>query len=383
MSEPRRFQTGSVLAISFAHLLHDVYSSFLAPILPLLIAKLRFGYGLAGALSLAQRLPSLLNPLMGIIADRTSLRLFLVVSPSLTAVSMSLLGAAPHYTVLVLLCLVMGVSATLFHVPAPVMIKEVSGDRVGKGMSFYMLGGELARTLGPLTILGAVSLWGLEGTYRLIPFGLLTSLVLHLRVRRIRLRGNDGRSVRTGMPRSQKRAWTVLFLTIGGFMTSRALMKAALTTFLPTYLTAQGASLWTGGVSLALLQLSGALGTLFCGSLSDRWGRRLTLVRIAAVSPFLMVLFMLVRGAAGLPVLFLLGFFVFAPNPVMLALVQDLNSHRPAFLNGIYMTINFSIGALANVGVGVLGDAIGLQPTYWIAAGLAFAAIPLAVSLKG
>ncbi|HHE37964.1 MAG TPA: MFS transporter, partial [Candidatus Cloacimonetes bacterium] len=36
----KKFQSGNVLIISFSHLLHDVYTSFLAPILPLLITKL-------------------------------------------------------------------------------------------------------------------------------------------------------------------------------------------------------------------------------------------------------------------------------------------------------------------------------------------------------
>jgi hypothetical protein len=34
------FQTGKILALSIGHFIHDVYSSFLAPLLPLLIEKL-------------------------------------------------------------------------------------------------------------------------------------------------------------------------------------------------------------------------------------------------------------------------------------------------------------------------------------------------------
>lgn len=51
---------------------------------------------------------------------------------------MSLMGVAPSYTVLAILLFVMGIASTLFHVPALVMIKETSGDKIGRGMSFYM-----------------------------------------------------------------------------------------------------------------------------------------------------------------------------------------------------------------------------------------------------
>ena len=86
------FQFGNVLTISFAHLVHDIYSSFLAPILPLLIEKLSISYAMVGFLSLIQRLPSLANPFVGLMADRLALRYLLILSPVITAITMSLLG---------------------------------------------------------------------------------------------------------------------------------------------------------------------------------------------------------------------------------------------------------------------------------------------------
>ncbi len=67
------------------------------------------------------------------------------------------------------------------------MMKHVSGDRIGTGMSFYMLGGELSRSLGPLIITAAVSLWGMDGTWRLMPFGIACSAVLYLKLGKIRI----------------------------------------------------------------------------------------------------------------------------------------------------------------------------------------------------
>ena len=81
----------------------------------------------------------------------------------------------------------MGISSSMFHVPAPVMIRQISGNRVGKGMSVFMLGGEMARSVGPLVILGGVSLWGLEGTYKLIPFGWIASIILFLKFKKLNI----------------------------------------------------------------------------------------------------------------------------------------------------------------------------------------------------
>ncbi|MBN1448503.1 MAG: MFS transporter [Bacteroidetes bacterium] len=378
-----RFHTKKVLMISFAHFVHDVYSSFLAPILPLLIDKLGLSYGLAGSLSMFQRLPSLANPFIGVLAERFSARYFIIVSPGLTAIVMSLLGAAPHYIVLVLLLIVMGFSATIFHVPSPVMIRRVAGGRTGKGMSFYMLGGELARTVGPLVILGAVSLWGLEGTWRLMPFGIAASVVLYMQFHRIRISDhfrNQPGQLRIGPTFRLHRRFLVL---ASGILFFLSLLKSALTAFLPTLMTAGGASLWKGGAYLSILQLAGAAGTFLAGGISDRVGRIPTLIASAVISPLMLWLFLWLDGIPSIVVLIVLGIALFAPGPVMLALVQDQNADRPVFLNGLYMGISFLLAALGVQLVGVAGDLFGLRETFLLTAGLSLFSLPCMLMLRG
>jgi FSR family fosmidomycin resistance protein-like MFS transporter len=98
-----RFQTNKILALSIGHFVHDVYSSFLSPLLPLLIEKLSLTLTQAGFLSTVMQLPALLNPYIGVLADRISLRYFVILAPAMTAIPMSLIGVAPSYGVLLLL----------------------------------------------------------------------------------------------------------------------------------------------------------------------------------------------------------------------------------------------------------------------------------------
>ena len=382
MEKKNNFQTVDAVAISITHLLHDIYSSFLAPILPLLIEKLSISYSSAGFLTVAQRLPSLLNPFVGLIADKISIRYFVIFTPAITAISMSLLGIAPNYVVLVGLLLIMGISATLFHVPAPVMMKRVSGDRIGMGMSFFMFAGEAARTIGPLIILGAVSLWGLEGTFRLIPIGLACSAFLFIRIRNIRISDEFKRKdSQVSWKVTIKHALPTLKI-LAAFTLSRSLMRGALTIFLPVYLSSKGASIWVAGISLSVVQLTGAAGTIFSGTISDRVGRKATLMVTAIFSPLLMWAFMMVEGIFIFPLLLVMGLFLLAPMPVMLATVNEIKSEQPAFLNGIYMMINFIINSAAVMLIGFMGDRIGLDLTYKISAVVALTAIPVIIKMK-
>ena len=126
------FPKGKVLTISAAHFVHDCYTSFLAPALPLIIDKLGISYGMTGLLAVIQRIPSLFNPLIGIVAERPVMRYMVIFSPALTAVFMSLIGMAPAYTFLAILLFFSGISSTLWHIPTPVIVKQVSGKRIGK-----------------------------------------------------------------------------------------------------------------------------------------------------------------------------------------------------------------------------------------------------------
>lgn len=361
------FHAGEIFTISFAHLVHDVYSSFLAPLLPLLIEKLSLSYSLAGSLSIFQRLPAMLNPLVGVWAEKKKSQYFLIVAPAVTTVAMSLLGVAPAYVVLVVLLLVAGISSTFFHIPGPVMIRHLAGDRVGKGMSWFMLGGELARTVGPLIIVGAVNLFGLEGTWKLIPFGLFASFLLWVKLRRAGdMPGKESKGAdRARVPwKDVLRQHRRLFINISGIAFFRGAMKAALTLYLPVYLVERGESLWMAGISLAVLQLSGAVGTYYSGTISDRLGRRRTLVVITVMAPLLMGLFLLSSGWITLVVLAMTGAFLISSTSVMMAVVQEADSKNLFFLNSIYMTIAFVIGSLMVLAVGALADNFGLEVTY-------------------
>lgn len=381
MIRKHKFQTGNILLISIAHFLHDVYSSFLAPILPLLIEKLSMSYAQAGFLTVIQRLPSLLNPIVGLLADKFGPKFLVIFSPAITVIVMSLIGLAPNYIFLSIILLIMGISASMFHVPAPVMIKQISGDRIGKGMSFFMLGGELARSIGPLVILGAVSTWGLDGTFKLIPFGLIASLLLYYSFRNINPPKSTERR-ETKILSKVFKEYKSLFIIIFGILFFTSIIKGTITTFLAVYLTNQGESLWFAGAALSVFQLAGAGGTFFSGTVSDKIGRRKVLVFAALINPILLFLFVFTSGIISFILLLMLGFFLFAFTPVLLAIVNESKTDFPTFLNGIFMTLNFLTSAITVSIIGFSADYFSLEITYLASSIVGLAAIPFVLKIK-
>ena len=369
-----KFQWGGVLLISLCHMIHDVYTSFLSPLLPLLIEKLSINLTQAGFLGTIVQLPSLLNPLIGRWADkRDRARIFITLGPVLTSIPMSLLGLAPTYSVVILVLLVVGISTSVFHVPGPVMVGKLSGNRKGLGMSFFMIGGESARTIGPLAAVGAVSLWGLEGYYPVMAVGIVSSIIVYMRFR------NFPATVNRSVPASLKESYAdikPIMTPLTFILFSRGFMHGSLATFLPIFIKQETGSIWLAGAALAMYEASGVAGIFTAGPLSDRVGRKRILGFQLMSAPFFLLLFIALTGWLKAGMLILTGFALLSTTPVMLAMIQEHAKNSPSAANGFFMMISFIARSAVIVLVGYCGDLVGLKVIYYISAFMGMAGIP-------
>lgn len=365
------FQSREVFVIAAGHFVHDIYSAFLAPLLPLLIEKLSMTLTMAGSLSAFMQFPALLNPLIGRLADKSGVRYFVVFTPAITATLMSVMGLASSYYLLAIILTITGISVAAFHVPAPAMIARVSGKRTGKGMGWFMAGGELARTLGPLIAVWAVSMWTLEGMLRVAVLGWATSLILFWQLRDIPVEKKQEINFRSILPRLRN-----IFIPLTLIIFFRVFMTVSMTTYLPTYMSMKGASLWLAGASLSILESAGVAGALLSGAISDRIGRKTVFLIASLASPLLMLAFLFISGWVLIPILLLLGFTSLSIGPVILALIQDYFPEHRAAANGSYMFLSFLIRSAGMVLVGMAGDQIGLENAFLWSALIAFLVLP-------
>lgn len=375
------FQAGRVITIAVGHAVHDMYASFLAPLLPTFITNLALSKTEAGLLMVFLQSPSVLQPVIGHLADRVNLRALVILGPAVTGVLMSLLGVAPAYGVLALMLTLAGFSSAAFHSVAPPLAGRLAGRRLGRGIGFWMVGGEMGYTIGPILLVSATQVLGLRGLPWLMVIGVLTALFVasHLSAAQTAPAGN----VRLGSWRQVLPGMKPLLLPLIGITVLRSPMVAALTTFLPVFLRDGGASLWVAGASLSILQAAGVAGALTAGSVSDSLGRKRTLALLLATAPLCMLAFLSTRGLPQVGMLLLLGFTSLCVPTVLTALVQESFPEHRALANGIYGSMNFIIYALAVAQAGVIGDWIGLRAAFLLGAGATLVALPLLLLFPG
>lgn len=362
------FETRQVITISAGHALHDTYTAFLPPLLPLLIERFVLSNAQAGLLSAFLQIPSLAQPVIGHLADRLSLRYLVILAPGVSATLMSLLGIAPGFLWAGLLLLLAGLSSASMHAIGPVMAGRVSGNRLGRGMSFWMVGGELGRTIGPILIVSAIGWFSLRGTPWLMLGGWAASLMLFVQLRRVSGRPYEDQEA---LPwREAMLKMRPFLLALAGFQAVRFFSSVALTTYLPLFLQEQGHSLFWAGASLSILEAAGVIGALMGGSYSDRIGRRRVLAFSMVVTSILIAVFIILSGWWQRAILPLLGFASLSMTPVLMAIAQEGYPENRALANGAYMALSFVIRSIVLVIFGAVSDRIGLQSSYILSAAL-------------
>ncbi len=373
------FDQRGVLTVSGAHFAHDLYSSFLGPLIPAVQDKLGVSLFVASLMVPAQQMPSVVQPFVGAWADRTSKRWFVVAAPGIAALTVSSIGLAPHVALILLLLICSGLASAAFHAPSIALVGEYGGTKTGRAMSYFMFGGEASRSIGPLIITAAIAWFTLEGSFVVAVFGIVASIILYFTVDTSKSDSDaaDRRQLNIAI-RPLLRARIRWLTGIFGFSLMVSAFNAPFAFFLFKYLVVEGRSDWFAGLSLSLYFAAGGFGGLLWGPLSDRIGRRNVLYGTLGISPLLVYAYMLTEDIAvvGLLALVIAGVFSMASRPIMLALAQEILPESRAQMSGLMLAFGFVTMSLITIGFGAISDAVGIETTLWYVPIFGFLALP-------
>jgi len=359
------FDAPTLWAATFAHFLNDFYVAFLAPLLPLVVAKFDLSLALAGLLATVLTTSAAMSqPLFGAIADRLRRHIFVIVGPALTVAAMGLMGLAPTYGLLIVLLLVAGTGTASFHPQGASAAGEASGRRKGTGLSLFVAGGELGYAFGPLVIALVVAARGLEATWVVALPGIVASVLLWRSIpphRDLPARpaGQTLRRDLLGALRPLAVLWFIVVL--------RSVVISSYQTFLPLLLSQRGGSIVAGGVAVFLFGGIGAIGGVSGGTLSDRIGRRRMMALSLVLSTPLLFAFLRAPGAWAYVFLGAGGIAVYLSAAVTIVMAQELMPHRASVASSIVMGLAWGTAGLSLTAVGALADVIGLERTLtWV-----------------
>ena len=347
------FRRARIMALSAGHCVNDWYMNFVQVLIPFFIMS-GFPIGKSAFLVTAFTCTSsVMQPLFGIIVDRTDRRWMIIAGTAWMAALLSLTGLVRGYPLLFAVVLLSGFGTAAFHPQASAMVASLSGGKRGFWQAFFIASGNLGWALAPLIIVPFVTAFGLGATpYLAIP-GVLTAAVLALVSRGVK---------KTVRARNDRRAifpaGSVLPLSrIVFIVMCRSLTYFGMVAFLPIYLSEKGFSIGRSGNLLFLMLAAGAAGGLIGGFISDRWSRRGVLSVSLLLAAVFFMLFLRSSGTLSLVLLGLAGACLLGSFSVTVVMAQTILTHGAATASGLMLGLGTGIGGL---GVGILGHAAGV-----------------------
>jgi len=340
------------------HFTVDSYVGVIPVLYPLLIGRFQLSLGTVGLVSLAYGgMAAISQPLFGLIADRFGTR-FTGLALAWTAITFSLVGFIDSFPLLLALALASGLGSGAFH---PFGALDVRGllatRRRSLGMSVYVTAGTVGVAAGPLIGILLFGAFGIHGTGLLVIPGLVTGGYLLWRMRGQRsLAGAARRAVTQSQP-----VPVFALAAVIGVMMSRSWTVNVFQAFTPTWYRQLGYGPEFYGPLATTLVLASAVGTVGCGSLADRYGRRAVIIVTLVLTIPAILLYTLYPGPWAFATAILIGFLAASTAPLLLLMAQQLMASRAGLASGLVMGLGFVTGAIGVPINGAIGDAIGLQ----------------------
>ena len=170
---------GVILAISFCHLLNDMMQSLLPAIYPDLKVDFGLSFAQIGIVTLVyQMTASILQPLVGLYADRRPTPLALPGGTLFSLAGLVVLSIAHRYVILLVGASLLGVGSSVFHPESSRVARMAAGGRHGLAQSLFQVGGNTGQALGPLAAALVVVRWGQSSVAFFALLSLLSGAIL-------------------------------------------------------------------------------------------------------------------------------------------------------------------------------------------------------------
>jgi FSR family fosmidomycin resistance protein-like MFS transporter len=354
------FRNRGLVTLMLGHFTVDSYIGLLPVLYPLLIHRFDLDLETVGLVTLAYTgMASVSQPLFGILADRYGTRLT-GLAVAWTAVTFASAGFMPTFPALVAAAALAGLGSGAFHPLGALTARGLLPDRgANTAMSVYVTGGTIGVAAGPLIGIALFGLFGTRGTLlTLLPGTAIGAYLL------LAMRPRKGRRPTTApapAPGWRRSIPLVPIAATIGMMASRNCTVFTLQSFTPTWYHQLGYQPWFYGPLVTTLVLSSALGTVGCGALADRFGRKTVIIVSVLLSVPAVALYVLAPGPLGFAWAVLVGFLAASTAPLTLMIAQELMAGRAGLASGLIMGLAFVTGAIGVPLTGAVADRVGLQ----------------------
>ncbi len=358
-----------ILAVAFCHLLNDMMQSLLPAIYPNLKVQLGLSFTQIGIITFAYQMTgSILQPLVGLYADKRPTPLALPGGTLFTLAGLTVLSMAHSFPVLLIGAMLLGMGSSVFHPESSRVVRMAAGGRAGLGQSLFQVGGNIGSALGPLLAAVVVVRWG-QGILATVGLLALLSCAILWQVGQwyrqhglARLNTARKAHLEAALPQGEARRGIFVLLAL---VFSKYVYLASITSYLTFYLIHHfKADVGTAQLYLFAFLAAVAVGTFVGGPIGDRIGRKYVIwASILGILPFTLLLpHVPLVWVGGLSLV--IGALLASAFPAIVVLAQELMPGKVGMISGLFFGFAFGVGGIGAAVLGRMADAWGIEAVF-------------------
>lgn len=368
---------GVLVAISVCHFGNDMLQSLLPAIYPNLVKSLGISLGQIGLVTAAYQITaSILQPLIGLVADKRPRPMALPIGTLFTLVGLLIISQAHSFLTLLVGASLLGIGSAVFHPESSRVARMAADGRNGLAQSIFQVGGNAGQAAGPLVAALVVVRYGIPTVGHFALIALVMAVILWFVATWYRHEGlarlKSG-AKQLGQIALPKRTVTFGITVLLVLVFSKYIYLVSLTNFLTFYM------IQHFGVSIAQAQLhlfaylaATAVGTIAGGPIGDRIGRKHVIwFSILGSLPFTLAL-----PDANLfwsvPLTIAIGMILSSAFPAIVVYAQELVPGKVGMVSGLFFGFAFGVAGLAAPFEGLLADTAGIATLYHLCSFLPF-----------
>ncbi|MGA7196070.1 MFS transporter [Roseiarcus sp.] len=359
-----------MVALSASHMLNDVMQSLAPALYPVFRAELALSFFQIGIITFVFQLTaSLLQPLIGLAADRRPMNWILPVGMAFTLIGLFLLAFAKTYLLILASVAVIGIGSAVFHPEASRVARAASGGRHGFAQSLFQVGGNFGQSIGPLLAAFVVVPFGQHSVLAFTILALV-AVVLLTRVSRWHVAHRAQRKhVAAAGPAHPRPVVIRTIAVLIVMLFSKVVYLASIGSYYTFYLIDTfHVTIQQAQVMLFVFLAAVAAGTFLGGPLTDRFGAKFVIWgSILGVLPFTLLLPHL--GFAGTIVNSIaIGLVISSAFSAMVVYAQELTPGNVGAVAGLFFGLSFGLGGIGAALLGILADRTSIGFVYQVCA---------------
>jgi len=365
-----------LVMVCLAHLLNDLLQSVIPSVYPLLKESFGLSFLQIGAITLVNNITSsIMQPVVGYYSDKHPHPFLLALGMGCTFAGLLLLAFASQFPLILVAVALVGLGSAVLHPEASRVARMASGKSKGLAQSFFQIGGNVGRSLGPVVVaLVVVRLgrWSIS-LVSLIAFVAVMVLVWVGRWyrRQLLLGQQTGKSKfdqenTTTLTRRQV-IWALVVLLV--LMFSKDFYLSNLQNYFTFYLIDKfGISIEASQYCLFALLFSSAFGLILGGRLGDKYGRKYVIwVSILGAAPF--ALLMPYCNLTWTIILAILtGMIIFTSTSAILVYAMDILPGNVGMISGVFFGLSFGLGGIGSALFGWVADVRSIEFVFQLTA---------------